>query len=494
MIFYFLTLLVTFYSRKVFLDFLGADFVGLTGTLNSILGVLNLAEFGVGNSIAYFLYGPIAEGNKQKINEIVSVCGYMYRMVGNVILCGGVLVSCFFPFWFSNTSFSFSLVYFAFFSILGSALIGYYINYKNQLLYADQKQYLIQGYFQTCNIIKNLLQIAVSVISSNLYLWVALEFLYGIGCCLILNYRIKREYPWLRSSVSQGKILFKKYRFIFRKCKQIVVYSMKNFVLQKSDELFVFAFVSLQMVAFYGNYLLIVNKLVDLVRIPFNGMLASVGNLVAEGDKDRIHEVFWEMLSILYFIASLLVVGIYLYVSPVISIWLGEEYVLSQWIVILLCVNSFICIGHFGVYYFNNAYGNYHDIWASWAEAILNVSIILLTAWRFGIVGILIGKMLSSFLFLSIWKPVLLYKYGFKVHLSGYWMNILRYLILLFIYIIIVKGLCILFPIRELSIVALCVNMATCYLPSTILFTVLYINAVPARTAIKNRLRIMIRK
>ena len=41
LLFYFLALLVSFCSRKVFLDRLGADFIGLTGTLGNSLGFLN---------------------------------------------------------------------------------------------------------------------------------------------------------------------------------------------------------------------------------------------------------------------------------------------------------------------------------------------------------------------------------------------------------------------------------------------------------------------
>lgn len=489
LIFYFLTLVVTFYSRKVFLDFLGPEFMGLTGTLNSILSVLNLAEFGIGGSIAYFLYGPIAEGNKLKINDIVSVCGYMYRIVGAVIFCGGFCVSCFFPFWFSTTSFNLSLVYFAFYSILGSALIGYFINYKNQLLYADQKQYLIQGYFQTGNIIKNIIQIIVALYYANLYLWVVLEFVYSIACCIILNLKIKKEYPWLDASASKGKVLFKDYRHIFQKCKQIMVHSLKNFVLNKSDELFIFGFVSLKMVAFYGNYVLIIGKIADLIRIPFNGMLASVGNLVAEGNKQRIHDVFWEVLSILYFMAALAVAGIYFYISPVISLWLGEEYVLGDGVVLLLCINTFITITYSAIYYFNNAYGNYHDVWASWAEAALNICVTVVAAWKLGIVGILIGKLVSTSVFLVIWKPQLLYYCGFKTSIREYWKNIGILLSLVILYMTTIKLMQVYFPLENQSIMDMLVNILLCYIPATIFFIVVYSKFAPGADFVINRIK-----
>ena len=36
LLFYFLSLFLTFFSRKIFLDNLGAEFMGLTGTLNNV--------------------------------------------------------------------------------------------------------------------------------------------------------------------------------------------------------------------------------------------------------------------------------------------------------------------------------------------------------------------------------------------------------------------------------------------------------------------------
>ena len=55
LLFYLLMTVVTFFSRKIFLDRLGADFIGLTGTLQNILGLLNLAELGIGSAVSFVL-------------------------------------------------------------------------------------------------------------------------------------------------------------------------------------------------------------------------------------------------------------------------------------------------------------------------------------------------------------------------------------------------------------------------------------------------------
>ena len=91
LIFYFLALILSFFSRKIFLDSLGAEFVGLTTTLQNLLGFLSLAELGVGTAIAYVLYKPLFDNDKEKINEVISVLGFLYRRVGLIILSGGII-------------------------------------------------------------------------------------------------------------------------------------------------------------------------------------------------------------------------------------------------------------------------------------------------------------------------------------------------------------------------------------------------------------------
>ena len=133
MIFYFLILILSFFSRKIFLDTLGANFIGLTGTLQNLLGFLNLAELGIATAIGYVLYAPLHQKDHSKINEVISVLGYLYGRIGMVILLIGVGVSLFIPLIFPNTGFNLSLVYFAYYSFLTSSLIGYFCNYKQNL-------------------------------------------------------------------------------------------------------------------------------------------------------------------------------------------------------------------------------------------------------------------------------------------------------------------------------------------------------------------------
>ena len=422
--FYLLSLLLSFFSRKMFLDHLGADFIGLTGTLQNILGFLNLAELGVGASVSYALYQPIAKGNREKISRIVSVFGCLYRYIGGFVLAAGIIVSAFFPLMFQHTIFELGIIYFAFFSLLTSSLIGYFINYRSILLYADQKHYVVTAYFQTAILTKTLVQMVLVYYTANLYLWVSIELAYGFIHATILNWKIRQTYPWLSANAKTGKQVRSQYPEIVQKTKQVFVHKIKDFLIQQSDQILIFAFVSLKMVAYYGNYTLVIGRLTMLFTTMMGGIVAGVGNLIAEGDKERIQRVFGEMLFTHYVIAGIVVFAVYQGIQPFICLWLGEEYLLSHTILILLLVNAFIMLSRGAVDTFNTACGNYHDTWSAWVEGGINISVTIFSCIHWGLAGVLIGKIASLVPIIVIWKPLFLYRTSFKRSIWHYWKTV----------------------------------------------------------------------
>lgn len=426
LVFYFLTLSLAFFSRKIFLDCLGADFIGLTGTLGNILGYLNLAELGITASIGYFLFKPLQSNNRKEIQEILSLLGYLYNWIGCVILFGGIIISLFFPLIFANAKLDLGIIYFAFYSFLGSSLIGYFINYRQILLTADQKKYLVAIYYQSANIIKNILQIYLAYTYKNLYVWVGIEFLFGIIGCITLNWKINQEYPWLHVSKKQGKLLIKKYPDVITKTKQVFIHKIKDFVLVKSDELFIFLFVSLKMVAFYGNYMIIISKLISLFSAITGSVGASIGNLVAEGNKQNMMKVFWEFTTIQHTIAATLCFSLYNFTEPFIAHWLGHEYIMDHRILILLIIYIYITNSRNSVDSFNYAHGLYADVWSAWTELIINVSITIIGGLKWGITGILLGKIVSLLVIVVLWKPYYLFTAGFKDSVAIYWKGVSR--------------------------------------------------------------------
>ncbi len=491
LVFYFLALIVSFFSRKIFLDHLGADFMGLTGTLQNILGFLNLAELGVGASVSYALYQPIAKGNKEEINRIVSVFGCLYRYIGGFVLAAGIIVSAFFPLMFRHTIFELGIVYFAFFSFLTSSLIGYFINYRSILLYADQKHYVVTAYFQTAILTKTLVQMALVYYTANLYLWVSIELAYGFIHATILNWKIRQTYPWLAANAKIGKQVRSQYPEIVQKTKQVFVHKMKDFLLQQSDQILIFAFVSLKMVAYYGNYTLVIGRLTMLFTTMMGGIVAGVGNLIAEGDKEKIQRVFGEMLFTHYVIAGIVVFAVYQGIQPFICLWLGEEYLLSHPILILLLVNAFIMLSRGAVDTFNVAFGNYHDTWSAWVEGGINISVTIFSCIHWGLAGVLIGKIASLVPIIVIWKPLFLYRTSFHRSIWHYWKNVTLMLLCFAIAFAVSAAIARLIPIEPyhgfLPWAAYCLISTSLF--SAIYVANLYISTEGARSMVRRMIK-----
>lgn len=437
LIFYFLTLALSFFSRKIFFDTLGADFVGLTGTLQNLLGFLNLAELGIGSAIGYVLYKPLFDHDETKINEIISVFGYLYHWIGKIILIAGCILACFLPLIFPNTEFDLGLIFFAYFSFLASSLIGYFANYKQTLLGADQKNYVVTAYFQTATIIKTIIQMALAYYTGNYYLWVIVELSFGIIYSFILNWKINQVYPWLRSEVSQGRILFKKYPEVMKYTKQLFVHKFTTFIQFQTTPFLIYAFVSLQTVAFYGNYTIITDKLSVFIGNLLGSTGAGVGNLIAEGDRNKIMKVFWELLAIRFWFASIFIFALYFLLEPFIILWLGKQYILDKSILIILLCNVFIMQTRGVTDQFLYGYGLFRDVWAPIAEAVIYLVVALIAGSCLGLKGVLLGGIISMLIIVCGWKPVFLFKSGFHFPLYIYWFNWGKHLFLMFITFII---------------------------------------------------------
>ena len=430
MFFYVLSLFLAFFARKVFLDCLGAEFIGLTGMLMNIMSFLSVAELGIGTSIVYFLYKPLQEDNHEDINTIMSMLAYLYRYIGYVIGAIGISISIFFPWWFNNLTMGLPLVYFAFYSFLASSVAGYIFNYKQLLVSANQKHYLVNAYFQTISIIQSFIQILLAYYYHNLYLWVLVGLIFTIVGIIVFNYRIQQLYPWLRINLKEGRANIKKYPEVLRKTRQIFTQKIKDFILYRSDELLVGSFVSVVQVAFYGNYMIIINKLNFLVNILSDGLSAGVGNLLAEGNEKNIMKVYWELTATRFLILGIIIFSLLLFFQPFIGCWLGKQYQLSDLIVYLLVFNLFMRYQTAAVYIYLGSAGQFSDVWAAWAELIVNLSITLILAPTYGIVGILLGKIISFGIISSFWKPYYLFSQTFHKSVWDYWRGMCIYYII----------------------------------------------------------------
>lgn len=421
LIFYFINLILQFFSRKIFLDHLGADVLGLNTTATNLLQFLNLAELGVGSAIACTLYKPLLDRNTAAVNEIVSLQGWMYRRIAWIVIGGSAVLMCFFPWIFAKMTLPLWYAYASFGVLLVSALLSYFVNYKQIVLSADQKDYKIQYSYKAAMLVKTVCQIfAIKYFDNGYVWWLVLEVAFAVVASIALSVTVRRTYPALKTDLSQGKQLSRKYPEIITKIKQLFFHKIGAFALTQTSPIIIYAYASLSLVALYGNYTLIITGVSLLMSAVFNSMSAGVGNLVAEGNKSRILEVFEELFSIRFLLSCTVCFGVYMLTPAFITLWVGAEYVLDNLTLLLLVATLYINLNRLTIDIYINAYGLFGDIWAPVIEASINIGMSILLGYFWGLHGILAGVLISLVLVIFLWKPYYLFRKGLKAKLRLY--------------------------------------------------------------------------
>lgn len=409
------SLLVGFFSRKIFLDYLGTEILGLNTTASSILNFLNLAELGIGAAIAVTLYKPLYDGDRQSIKEIIALQGWLYRRVALFIIGASIVLMPFLPMIFGKMELPMWYAYASFLVLLFSALLGYFVNYKQSILSADQKDYKIQMSFRIVMIVKVLFQMAAVALLPHPYVWwLVFEVVFAVIAAIALNITIYHDYPYLREKCEVTPELRAKYPDAITRIKQLFVHRLGTFATLQSIPIFIYAFTSLTVVALYGNYMILFNSLQALLVALFTSITASVGNMIAEDNKPLIIKVFRELFTSRFLMVMLCAFGLLYLTEPFVKIWLGEQYLLETSTLRIIVVLFFLNTMRSAVDVFINAYGIFKDIWSPIAEAVIFVIAALVLGRVYGLNGVLMAQGLELVLIVFIWKPYFLFTNGIK--------------------------------------------------------------------------------
>lgn len=417
-----LTFALGFFSRKILLDALGADILGLYTTANNLCGFLNMAEMGITSAVAFSLYKPIFDNDRQAITEIVSIQGWLFRYVGVAMIVGAVILMACFPVFFSEEKTHLPLWYsYATFGVVFlSQVLGYFFCYQQTLLSADQQEYMVVTALQGGRSLKMVLQIVgIGFWGLGYEYWLIAELGCGMLTLLGIRWAIRKQYPWLNAEISHGRLLNKRHPVILQKTKQLAYHWIFSWEFQQTAPLIIYGLLSLSTVAIFGNYLMLFTNVGILTTACFSGMYATTGNLIAEGNNVKIMIYFKGYKAFRYWFVSIICFCLYHLTTPFIVLWIGEKYILDDITLYLFVVYAFINNTR-TTEAFTNAYGLYQDIWAPIAELLIYLIVSIVATIYLGVRGVLVGVIVSQLIIISIWKPYFLYTRAFMFNPAAY--------------------------------------------------------------------------
>lgn len=414
--------LLGFASRKVFVDSLGAEYLGVNGLLSNVLSMMVLIESGIGISIVYNLYKPLADNNKEKIIALVQLYKKAYTALAIIML---VISSILYPFmgYLMNTDTDIPGIFIVYFIFVGKNIISYMNAYKWALINADQKGYVLSTSNLVFQILTTIGKILILMITENYIAYLLIEVAIFVIQNVVNTIIVYNRYPYIKNK-SKYKIDLDTKDNINKNVKAMFFHNIGGYLVSSTDNILISAFVGLKAVGLYSNYTMVISQLSNLLSPIINGIGASVGNLIVTEDNDKTYSIFRVSFMISFWIYSFATIILYNLLDPFIGWMFGTEYILSKSVVIVVLLNFYLNGMRGPIATFKNKAGLFvQDKYISVIEGLVNLFGSLILIKYFGFIGVFLGTTLSTLVTVFWSQPRVVYKYLFKRTVISYFIK-----------------------------------------------------------------------
>lgn len=447
-VFYFCNIILGIISRKVLLSYMGIEYQGINGLFSNILSVLGIAELGIGTAIIFHLYGPLAQKDLPLICSIMNFYKKCYRYIAAAISIIGCLFALNINFFIGEHSISINLTV-VYLLMLADVVASYTLTYKRSILYADQNNYIV-SLADTGNIVlANVFQIIIIIITKNYYIYIGAKILFRILENILINFIVNKKYSFLVNApnIPLDKSILKDIKL---KVKGLLFHKIGSFVVNGTDNIIISKFINVASVGLYSNYSYIITSVTGLFGQVINATTAGVGNLLVSSEEHKRLKIFNELQYLNFALANFTTVAIYIMCGSFISFFFGEQYVLPDYIVQVLCLNYLLTCAR-GVYgTFKSAAGiQFEDRFVPIAESIVNLIFSLVLVNKIGFVGVFIGTSISNLCVFCYSFPKFVYKGVLKGKLKNYYLQLIFFLSLVIANCFISKFVCGLFVMES---------------------------------------------
>lgn len=422
-----ITIFLNFFSQKIFIEKLGIEYSGLNSVFSNIISMLSISELGIGTAIIYHLYKPISEKNISKIKSLMGLYKKAYRIIALVVLLLGLCIMPFLNLFVNSKSIS-DNIYLVYCIFLVDSVISYLASYKRSIIYANQKNRIIDLVHIGYTICMNVFQIFILIYLRNYLLYLIIKVVCRILENVIISIISNRIYPYLLDKDVDDVDLETKLD-IKKKVKAQLFHSIGGYIVLGTDNIIISFFLGLSVAGIYGNYILIINAANTILSQIFSAITASVGDLLVEKNCDKNYMIYKKIFFVNFIIYGFASIVFYFVINDFIMIWLKNgTYIFSNYIILFLAINFFMQGMRRTMQIFATAAGICHENrYVPLLEAIINLCFSILLLKLVGISGVILGTIVSTFILHFYSFPKYIYKPLFNRRGIGYIREFLKY-------------------------------------------------------------------
>jgi len=425
-----IAIVLGFVIPKLVVVNLGSEANGLLSTVNQALAYATLLEAGVGLASLQSLYKPVANGDRESINSVISATVHFYRKTALYYLIAVVIMAIFLPQFIQATEIS-KLTMSIIILICGipGAVSFYFQGAYKVLLNAEGKTYIVTNVATISYILTNVLKILLLV---NGYGIIPLQISF---CCvellgvLFITAYMKKNYSWIdfRSKPNWDSIAQK---------NSVLIHQISGMIFNHTDVLILSFFCGLSTVSVYSVYAMIYAMIVTFIE-NFDGVKFILGqNFHNEKDTFKEQYEYYEVFNMTLTFALFTIANIFIipfmkiytvgmsdaqYINLILPYLFLAQYTLSSGRNASAAVIIFA--SHFK-----------ETRWHAIVEMSINIVVSVLGVLFFGIYGVIIGTIVAL-----LFRTVAMVLYANKVILKrNPWITVKRWIINLSVSLLII--------------------------------------------------------
>lgn len=407
-----------FFKVHFFVKGLSNDIYSLNQLFYQVFSYIVITDIGFGLLINKAFYNAFAKDDYEEVNRIYSTSKKFYNIIGFIMLGISLIVS-FFIQYLTKADVATFYIQIVFIIFMIRNIVDYFFVAPRYVLEADQKFYKINHFLKFSKILEIIVEIILVILGVDYILVLVPGIFITIIIDLYVNKRIKEYYPWLKNDKSFNK----KY---LKGTKDVIWRKLAGLLNSNTDIILISAFIDPLNVIIYTSYTYITKFITDTIYLICHAILPSFANVMIKEKGEKAYATFNEVNVFFQFIAVFVFIMLYVFLNNLIVFWVGEEYLVTKICLFLFCFNAFQLIAEKSITLVVNSKGLFKETKvATIVEAILNLTLSLVLIHYFGIIGVLLGTVISFIVAPFLQNPFYIYKNVFKKSSIRYFLQYL---------------------------------------------------------------------
>lgn len=464
-----IVLVLTFITRRFFIEYIGIEYLGINGLFSNVLTLLSMADLGLGTAMNISFYKPIASKDYPTLNGLLYFYRKVYLVIAIVVLIVGVSLIPVLPY-IINTDTNIPHLYLYYIIFVLKNVASYLFIYKTALIKADQKQYLITKVEANISVLKAILQLVIIVATHSYLIYIVLDVLAIVVINYISSNKVKTLYPNITPSNCLDP---EQKKYIYNDVFSASLYKISWGILNGTDSIIISVILGTIYVGYYSNYLTITSNVEVVLILVFSSITASVGNLVVTSNSDKLYLTYKSMQLICFWLCAFITLSMFFLTQDFIDFWIGNEYRLSNITLFAIVLNMLFSNSMRAIWTFREGTGMYRQIrYVMLATAVLNVVLSIVLGKLLGVAGVIFATTISKLLTYFWYEPYLLFNQYFHKSVLLFYRAFVKNIAL----IIVAGGVCYFifsfFP--GINIVLWLIKALLCFLVVTLVYYLAY--------------------